>query len=155
MWLVNFFKELCDGKLSCPVLIRKLPSVTRLLIQSDCSRDFKQVEYAFFGQLRAWVFRRKSKGLRSRTAIKEKYFPPNVETTFNGSTHKGNWIFTGQIYKPDGIKETVNLIYPSWVLSGTYIKVEGYKSPFDGDLTYWLNRTQPREISKNREKKII
>ena len=50
------------------------------------------MDYVIFQQLRAWVFRRKSKGLRSRTKLKEKYFPKGKEYLFRGTTHSNNWI---------------------------------------------------------------
>lgn len=108
----------------------------------DCNRDFKQVEKAFWSQLRAWVFRRKSKGLKSRTALKNKYFPPETEITFNGNKHKGNWILVGKTLNRGGQEKMVNIVYPSWIRSSQYVKVSGTKSPFDGDHIYWSKRTQ-------------
>ena len=40
----------------------------------ECQTDFSKMDYIIFKQIRAWVFRRKSKGLNSRTKIKEKYY---------------------------------------------------------------------------------
>jgi RNA-directed DNA polymerase len=108
----------------------------------DCVRDFKQVEFAFFGQLRAWVFRRKSKGLNSKALIKEKYFPTNTQVIFNGVKHGGNWILLGQVLARNGQKKNVNLVFPSWIRSSMYVKIKSTKSPFDGDHIYWSKRTQ-------------
>jgi RNA-directed DNA polymerase len=108
----------------------------------DCTKNFKQVEKALWSQLRAWVFRRKSKGLKTRTALKNKYFPPETEVTFNGNKHKGNWILVGKTLARKGQEKQVNLVYPSWIRSCQYVKISGTKSPFDGDHIYWSKRTQ-------------
>jgi RNA-directed DNA polymerase len=121
----------------------------------DCTRDFKQVEFAFFGQLRAWVFRRRSKGLNTRDKIKEKYFPPETEVNFNGVKHKGNWILIGTTLSRNNQKRIVNLVYPSWIRSSTYVKVRGIKSPFDGDHIYWSQRTQKYGAFSKTERKLL
>ena len=108
----------------------------------ECTHDFKQVDQALFGQLRAWVFRRRSKGVNSRQLIKEKYFPSETEVTLNGLKHKGNWILIGQTLDRNGRKKSVNLVYPSWIRPRRYIKIHGSKSPFDGDHIYWSQRIQ-------------
>ena len=113
---------------------------------SECTRDFKAVEYVLFGQLRAWVFRRKSKGIRSRTDLKNKYFPTDTTVTFNGTKHSGNWIlvvghspFQNQPGRGNTTRQ-VFLVYPSWVRSKRYVKVRGDGSPYDANHTYWSNR---------------
>lgn len=121
----------------------------------DCSRDFKQVEFSFFGQLRAWVFRRKSKGLNSREKIKEKYFPSETQVIFNGNKHKGNWILMGTLIDRRGQKKIVNLVYPSWIRSSSFVKIKGTKSPFDGDHIYWSARTQRYGSFSKTERKLL
>jgi group II intron reverse transcriptase/maturase len=121
----------------------------------DCSKDFKQVEFALFGQLRAWVFRRKSKGLKSKKDIKEKYFPSETQVTFNGNKHKGNWIMMGTLVARQGQQKKVNLVYPSWIQSSSFVKVKGAKSPFDGDHIYWSTRTQRYGSFSKTERKLL
>lgn len=121
----------------------------------DCVRDFKQVEYAFFGQLRAWVFRRSSKGLKSRQSIKKKYCPSETMVAFNGIKHKGNWILIGQILMRNGKQKKVNLVYPSWIRSSRHIKIRDIKSPFDGDHIYWSKRAQQYGAFNTTEKKLL
>jgi RNA-directed DNA polymerase len=41
---------------------------------SECQKDFEKMDYIVYQQIRAWVFRRKSKGLRARTKIKKSIF---------------------------------------------------------------------------------
>ena len=97
----------------------------------ECAEDFQKVEHKFFGQLRAWVFRRHSKGLKSRNSIKLKYFPTDTNVIFNGKEHKGSWIFTGKSEGQRGNKKNLHLVYPSWISSEKYSKIKGHKSPFD------------------------
>jgi RNA-directed DNA polymerase len=104
---------------------------------AECVKDFKQVEYALFGQLRAWVFRRRSKGLRSREKIKEKYFPANSTVVFRGKTHSGSWILKGTVLGRGAQKKEVHLVYPGWVNSTVWKKVKGDSSPYDGNHVYW------------------
>jgi len=121
-------------------LILKLnPIITRWCYYfryCECKTDFQQVEYSIFSQLRAWVFRRYSKGLRSRTSIKLKYFPTNKTVTYNGKEHTGQWIFTGIAEDVNGNKQEIYLVYPSWVESEIYSKIKSNKSPYDGDSSY-------------------
>ena len=106
----------------------------------ECTVDFQKMDYSLFGQLRAWVFRRRSKGLKSRERIKLKYFPKDKTVTFNGKQYTGSWIFIGTTVDNKGNKKEIHLVYPSWINSEKYFKIKGHKSPFDGDNTYWSIR---------------
>jgi RNA-directed DNA polymerase len=68
---------------------------------SECIEDFTKLDYTIFNQIRAWVFRRKSKGLRSRTKLKHKYFPEGKKYVFRGKTYQNNWILTGKARRKD------------------------------------------------------
>jgi RNA-directed DNA polymerase len=73
---------------------------------SECIEDFTKLDYTIFNQIRAWVFRRKSKGLRSRTKLKQKYFPEGKKYVFRGKTYQTNWILTGKaVIKDCKVKE--------------------------------------------------
>ena len=63
---------------------------------SECIQDFTKLDYTIFNQIKAWVFRRKSKGLRSRTKLKHKYFPEGKKYGFRGKTYQNNWILNGK-----------------------------------------------------------
>lgn len=109
----------------------------------ECVSDFKQVEYALFQQIKTWVFRRKSKGLRSKTDIKNKYFPNNTSVVFRGTTHTGNWILTGNITgnsKRDSSPKSVFLVYPGWIKSSMWVKIRGKATPYNHDSLYWAGR---------------
>jgi RNA-directed DNA polymerase len=68
---------------------------------SECIEDFTKLDYTIFNQIRAWVFRRKSKGLRSRTKLKHKYFPEGKKYGFRGNTYQNNWILNGKTVRKD------------------------------------------------------
>jgi len=109
----------------------------------ECVSDFKQVEYALFQQLKTWVFRRKSEGLRSKAQLKHKYFPDNTNVTFRGTTHKGDWIFVGttiEANRSDKSPKKVFLVYPSWVKSDIWVKINGTATPYDHNTLYWAKR---------------
>jgi RNA-directed DNA polymerase len=120
----------------------------------ECTVAFKQVEYSLFGQLRAWTFRRRSKGLRSRTAIKEKYFPDKTTVVFNGRKHSGSWILVGTHPSRTGPK-TVFLPYPSWVRTKKHVKIKEGHSPFDGDSIYWTQRNERFSKWTGRTSKLM
>ena len=121
----------------------------------ECTKDFQQVEYSIFSQLRAWVFRRYSKGLKSRTSIKRKYFPDDKTITFNGKEHTGKWIFTGITENAKGIKREIYLVYPSWINSEKYAKIKSNKSPYDGDDAYWSIRNPKYSSWSNRVSRCL
>lgn len=109
---------------------------------SECSKDFNKMDYYIFQQLRAWVFRRKSKGLRSRTKIREKYFPKGKEYLFRGKNHANNWILWGQTKGKGGKVLEAFLPRLSWVPSRQYVKIKGTASPYDGNHLYWAKRME-------------
>jgi group II intron reverse transcriptase/maturase len=121
----------------------------------ECTIDFQQVEYSIFSQLRAWVFRRHSKGLKSRMSIKLKYFPASKKITFNGKEHTGQWIFTGVTENVKGIKREIHLVYPSWINSEKYSKIRSNKSPYDGDDAYWSIRNPKYSSWSNRVSRCL
>jgi len=120
----------------------------------QCVRDFKQVEYALFGQIRAWVFRRKSKNMNEHD-IKLKYFPPETTVNFNDTKHTGNWILVGEDLDRGKKKKMVYLVYPSWIKSENFIKVKGNSSPFNGNHIYWGIRSTKYGSFNATERKIL
>jgi RNA-directed DNA polymerase len=117
--------------------------------------DFNQMEYMLFGQIRAWVFRRKSKGLRSRTSIKLKYFPEKYTIKFDGVEHSSDWILVGQKVSRRGVKENIHLIRHSWVLVRNHVKVQGDASPYNGDHIYWATRSVKYGVFNLTEQKLL
>lgn len=121
---------------------------------SECSKDFAKLDYTIFNQIRAWVFRRKSKGLRSRTKLKEKYFPEGKTYVFQGRNYKNNWILNGQTLIKGKTKENF-LPKMTWVKSTQHIKIKGNASPYNGDHLYWAKRTEKYSGYNHRISKLI
>jgi RNA-directed DNA polymerase len=109
---------------------------------SECSQEFNKLDYILFQQLRAWVFRRKSSGLRSRIKLREKYFPQGKEYLFRGKRHSNNWVLWGQTKGKDGKMLERFLPKLSWVASRRYVKIKGTSSPYDGNYLYWARRME-------------
>lgn len=123
-------------------LSSKILSWAKYFQYSECREIFSKIDYAIYGQVRAWVFRRKSKGLKSRMKLKEKYFPSGNTYTFRGKNYRNNWVLTGQILgKSRKIKQNY-LPKISWLSSTQHIKVKGNASTFDGNNVYWSLRTE-------------
>lgn len=109
---------------------------------SECSKDFTKMDYIIFQQIRAWVFRRKSSGLRSRTKLRDKYFPKGKKYLFRGKNHENNWILWGQTKEKHGNIREIFLPKLSWVASRQYVKIKGTASPYDGNHLYWAKRME-------------
>jgi RNA-directed DNA polymerase len=91
---------------------------------SECHQDFAKMDYSIYQQVRAWVFRRKSKGLRSRTKLKDKYFPSGHTYVFRGKKYSNNWILVGQTLI-NGVKKENFLPKMVWVGSSQHVKIKG------------------------------
>ena len=123
---------------------------------SECQTDFSNMDYAIFGQIRAWAFRRRSKGLQSRTQIKEKYFPSGNTYTFRGNSYQNNWILTGKTMDKGTGKLKQNFLPKmSWVKLTQHIKIKGTASPYDGNHVYWAQRTAKYSGYSFRISKLI
>jgi len=122
---------------------------------SECQMDFSKMDYTIYNQIRAWVFRRKSKGLRTRTKLKEKYFPSGKTYTFRGKSYTDNWVLTGQTKDKEGRIVENFLPKMKWVASIQHIKIRGSASPYDGDHLYWAKRTAKYSKFSNNIKKLI
>ena len=122
---------------------------------SECGRDFSKMDYLVFSQVRSWVFRRKSKGLKSRIALKLKYFPEGKSYHFRGKYHKNNWILTGKnSTKLNQIQENF-LLKMKWFDPERYVKIKGKVSPYNGNLSYWIKRTEKYSGFNHRISKLI
>lgn len=122
---------------------------------SQCQKDFSKLDYTIFNQLRAWVFRRKSKGLRSRTKLQEKYFPLGKKFIFRGKSYYNNWTLTGQTKDKKGIIKENFLPKMSWVESIQYVKIKENASPYDGNHLYWAQRIEKYSGSSHRTCKLV
>lgn len=104
---------------------------------SECKQVFSKLNFYIFGMLRSWVFRRDTRN--GRKVVKEKYFPSGQTYRFSGQTYSDNWILVGQTKKKDKlVKNFLPQLF--WIQSLKYVKINGDKSPFDGDHIYWAKR---------------
>lgn len=104
----------------------------------ECKKTFHVLTNTIFGMLRAWVFRRTNR--QGRKAIKEKYFPSGRSYTFDGTTHKDNWILVGSKKDKKGRVRHNYLPHIVWVKSLKHVKILDDYSPFNGDHIYWTKR---------------
>lgn len=121
---------------------------------SECQIDFSKIDRVVFSQLRAWAFRRKSKGLRSRTKIKEKYFLSGQTYVFRGKEYSNNWVLSGQIIIKGQKKENF-LPKLAWMTSSQHFKIKGDASPYDGNHLYWAKRMEKYSGFNHRISKLI
>lgn len=122
---------------------------------SECSEDFSKLDYLIFNQVRAWVFRRKSKGLRSRMALKLKYFPEEKYFNFKGKDYKNNWVLAGKSLPKYGEVQENFLFKMTWVGSAQYVKIKEKASPYDGNHLYWAKRTEKYSGFNHRVSKLM
>ena len=108
---------------------------------SNCQKVFSNMDWAIYQQIRAWVFRRTSKGLRSRTKLKNKYFPSGKTYRFRGKNYLNNWVLAGENVI-NGQKKENFLPKMAWVSSDQYVKIRGNASPYNGDHSYWAVRME-------------
>ena len=100
---------------------------------SQCIQDFSKIDYLVFNQTRAWVFRRKSNGLRARTKLKLKYFPEGGTYRFRGKDYQNNWTLRGKTLIKGKIKENY-LPKMVWIRPGQQFKIRGNASPYNNNL---------------------
>jgi len=122
---------------------------------SECIQDFSKIDYLIFNQIRAWVFRRKSKGLKSRIKLKLKYFPERTTYSFIGKNYKNNWVLTGKILIKSGDMKENFLPKMVWIGLSQYVKIKEQTSPYDGNHLYWVQRVKSSSGFNNRIYRLI
>lgn len=127
------------------VLIKKLAPVIvgwgNYFKYAECSKEFQRMDHAIYGQLRAWVFRKKAQGM-NRQKLKEKYFPSGNTYIYEGKKHEDNWVLTGQTKGKTGLIYKEYLPKLSWISSKKFVKVKGKASIYDGNHIYWSLRLE-------------
>lgn len=140
------------------ILIKKLAPIIigwgNYFRYSDCSKDFQRMDHAIFGQLRAWVFRRKAQG-KNRHKLKEKYFPSGKTYKYEGRQHEDNWVLTGQTKLKTGLINKEYLPKLSWISSKKFVKVKEKASIYDGNHIYWSLRLEKYSYFSPRLKTLI
>lgn len=118
----------------------------------ECKEVFSVLTHKIFLKLRAWVFRRDTRNCK--TTIKQKYFPSGNTYNFDGHAHQDNWILVGKKKIKDDWVDT-HLPHIVWVVSKNHTKVQGEKSPFDGDHIYWAKRSRKYSIYPTRTQNLM
>ena len=121
----------------------------------DCIEDFSKLDFLIFNQIRAWVFRRKSKGLKSRTKLKLKYFPEGNIYHFRGKVYRNNWVLTGKTLNKEGIIKENFLPKLIWIGSSKYIKIKNNVSCYNTNHAYWVKRAEKYSNFTHRVSKLI
>lgn len=102
---------------------------------SQCSMAFKSVNWRIIKRLmkRTMVLYRRSKA-KGRF---ERIFPSNQTYVFMRREYRNNWIMStlDKNGKPQDVLPNLE-----WIASIDHVKVEGAKSPYDGDIQYWTWR---------------
>jgi RNA-directed DNA polymerase len=137
------------------ILSRQLVTWGNYFRYWNCIEDFSKLDFLIFNQIRAWVFRRKSKGLKSRTKLKLKYFPEGNIYHFRGKIYKNNWILTGKILNKDGIVKENFLPKLVWIGSSKYIKIKDNVSCYNINYNYWVKRAEKYSNFTHRVSKLI
>lgn len=104
----------------------------------ECSVVFRKMGNLLFQMLRHWVFRRHPR--ENRFSVKEKYWPSGRIYQFDKVNHKNNWVLCGKSYKKGGVLLENYLPHMSWVHRRKFVKIQGNKSPYDSNHTYWAER---------------
>jgi RNA-directed DNA polymerase len=106
---------------------------------TECHETFQKISHLIFLKIRAWVFRRDKRN--GKKEIANRYFLMGKPVKFKGITHIDKWILTGKQTKKNGATKETFLPNISWINSKKFVKVKENKSPFNGDLEYWMKRS--------------
>ena len=116
----------------------------------ECGYIFSRQSHLLFQMIRHWVFRRHPQ--EGRIAVKEKYWPSGQTYYYDETKHQDNWVLCGQTFKKGLLVENF-LPQMSWIHSRKFVKIQGTRTPFDSDHSYWALRNSkysayPLRISK-------
>ena len=106
----------------------------------ECSVAFSRVDNVVYQQLRAWTLRRAVR--KGRKATMQTYFPHDRTYVARGRIHRSSWVFSGVRCGHRGLPERNYLSKISWIASESWVKVQGTNSVYDGNRSYWTDRSQ-------------
>lgn len=119
----------------------------------ECTQTFSKLTHLIFQKLRAWVFRRDTRN--GRKEVKRRYFPSDKSYSYDGTVHQDNWVLNGKQLEKSGTLKENWLPHMVWVKSRNWTKIQGTKSPFDGDNLYWGKRTMTKGNWNLRQRRLI
>ncbi|PNW57413.1 UNVERIFIED_CONTAM: group II intron reverse transcriptase/maturase [Euhalothece sp. KZN 001] len=105
-----------------------------------CSKEtFKHIDHLVYNKLRRWIKRRHPN--KTLKWCEERYFHLTKEKNLKGAPRKDQWVFSTAPEEPNSsVAGTHELRKHAWTPIERHVKVEGTKSPYDGDWRYWSKR---------------
>ena len=117
----------------------------------ECTDTFKTLNFLLFQALRHWAFRRHPK--EARSVVKEKYWPSGRTYYYDETKHQDQWVFCGKTLTK-GLCVENHLPHMSWIYKKKFVKIQGRKSPFDSDHSYWAVRNSKYSAFPLQVKKL-
>ncbi len=105
-----------------------------------CSKEtFAHIDNLVYNKLRRWIKRRHPN--KTLKWCEEKYFHLTKEKNLDGEDRDARWVFSTPSDVPNSpVAGTHELWKHAWTPIERHIKIEGTKSPYDGDWRYWSKR---------------
>jgi RNA-directed DNA polymerase len=103
------------------------------------SKTFSNLDNKVYNKLRSWVKRRHPN--KTLKWCCNRYFYRTKEKTAEGLERTDQWVFATPSKEPNNpVAGTHELRKHAWTPIVYHTKIEGTKSPFDGDWRYWSTR---------------
>jgi RNA-directed DNA polymerase len=93
-------------------------------------RVFGRMDHLVYGKLKRWAERRHPH--KNRSWVRRHYWRTVVQQTPDGHERINSWVFAAPFGEP--------LALHARTVIQRHVKVEGDRSPFDGDWAYWASR---------------
>ena len=105
-----------------------------------CSKEtFAHIDHMVYNKLRRWI-----KSRHPNKTLKwciERYFHLTKEKNLDGEDRDAKWVFSTPSDVPNSpVAGTHELWKHAWTPIERHIKIEGTRSPYDGDWRYWSKR---------------
>ncbi|AFZ51627.1 group II intron reverse transcriptase/maturase [Dactylococcopsis salina] len=125
------------------VIIDKLNPIIRgwcSYHKTVCSKEtFQHIDHLVYNKLNRWIKRRHPN--KTPKWCKERYFHLTKEKDLAKEDRKDKWVFSTPSDVPNSpVAGTHELWKHAWTPIERHIKIEGTRSPFDGDWRYWSKR---------------
>jgi RNA-directed DNA polymerase len=125
------------------VIIEKLNPIIRGWCnyhKTVCSKEtFKHIDNLVYNKLRRWIKRRHPN--KTLKWCEERYFHLTKEKNLDGEDREAKWVFSTPSDIPNSpVAGTHELWKHAWTPIERHIKIEGTRSPYNGDWRYWSKR---------------
>ena len=120
-----------------------------------CSKEtFNHIDNLVYNKLRHWIKRRHPN--KTPKWCKERYFHLTKEKKQNGEPRENEWTFSTPSDEPNSpVAGTHELRKHAWTPIKYHVKIEGIRSPYDGDWRYWSERRGNYTGVKKRVAKLM